>query len=206
LEIGAGFGYVSKKAVKKGAHVYVNDIDAKNLKGFEDALSIQEREKTTLIPGKFPNKFGIQDSSLDAVLAQRVMHYLNPDEFDKGLKIINNLLKVGGKFYMTIDSPYTRPWQGFISEFEMRKKGFDRYPGFIKGISKYNASNVYGNVDALNFMDADVARERLEEVGFQVLEAIYLNDITKYYDELRLDGREAVGIIAVKINNVMDSK
>jgi SAM-dependent methyltransferase len=189
LEIGAGFGFVSQKALEKGATVYVNDLDKRHLEIFKASVPEKHNAQVILAPGKFPNTFKIKAGSLDAILAQRVLHFLSPEEMDKGLKIMYDLLKDGGKVYVTIDSPYSKTWESFIPEYEMRKSGEERYPGLFK---------IKGVKTAQNLMDLDVAVKRFKEAGFTIEDELYLNNSSKFFNEIRLDGREAVGIIAYK--------
>ncbi len=189
LEIGAGFGFVSQKALEKGATVYVNDLDKRHLEIFKASVPAKYENQVILTPGKFPSSFKIKTGSLDSILAQRVLHFLSPEEMDRGLKIMHDLLKDGGKVYVTIDSPYSKTWESFISEYELRKSGEERYPGLFK---------IKGVKTAQNLMDLEVAVKRFKEAGFKVEEGIYLNNASKFFNEIRLDGREVVGIIAYK--------
>ncbi len=189
LEIGAGFGYVSQKALEKGATVYVNDLDKRHLEIFKASVPAKYEEQVILAPGKFPANFKIKNDSLDSILAQRVLHYLNPSEMDKGLKIMYDLLRDGGKVYVTVDSPYNKKMEYFIKEFELRKAGQERYPGSIKTKSPK---------DIKNFMDLDTTVKVFKEAGFEVYDSFYLNNSPKYFNDIRLDGKETVGIIAYK--------
>ncbi len=189
LEIGAGFGFVSQKALEKDAMVYVNDIDKRHLDIFKASVPVKYSEQVILSPGKFPSNFNIKPNSLDAILAQRVLHFLSDKEVDAGLKIMYDLLKDGGKVYAVIDSPYSKTWESFIPEYEMRKSGQERYPGLFK---------IKGKKISNNLMDLDIAVARFKEAGFEIDSDFYMNNSSKFFNEIRLDGRESVGIIAYK--------
>ncbi len=189
LEIGAGFGFVSQKALEKGATVYVNDLDKRHLEIFKASIPVKHEQQVILAPGKFPSNFKIKSGSIDAILAQRVLHYLSPDEMDKGLKIMHDLLKDGGKVYVTVDSPYNKKMDSFIKEFELRKSGQERYPGSVKTKS---------TKDIKNYMDLDILVRAFKDAGFAIEEEFYLNNSSKFFNDIRLDGRETAGIIAYK--------
>ncbi len=109
LEIGAGFGYVAHKALEKGAEVYANEIDERHLEIIQKNAPSYKKNRLHLINSKFPfniSSVKLKVNSLDAVLAQRVLHFLKGSQLERGAKVIYDLLKPGGRVYVTVNSPY----------------------------------------------------------------------------------------------------
>src|SRR6185437_549051 len=69
LEIGAGFGYVSLKAVEKGAEVYINDVDQRHLNIIREHVPLDKSDKLHFIKVRFPANLNIANGTLDAILA-----------------------------------------------------------------------------------------------------------------------------------------
>ena len=63
-------------------------------------------KKLYLYPAKFPEETNFPEKSFNAVLASRVLHFLDGNKIEKGLKKIHSWLIPGGTFYFISMSAY----------------------------------------------------------------------------------------------------
>ena len=81
--------------------------------------------------------------------------------------------------------------------FEKRKKEGDKWPGLIKDISLYNPQRGGFLPKLLHFFDPDTLSEIILRQGF-LIEQVSTFARPEFPLDLQLDGRESVGLIAVK--------
>lgn len=200
LEIGAGFGYFSIKAIEKGAQLNVNDLSQKHLNIFSEALSEHQQSQVKILPGKFTEIAAqVENASLKSVLAQRVFTYMNPDELANTLNLINQKLIAGGKLYIVTQTPYTKQWLNLIPEYEKRKADKQANPGFFNDLEDYSQDNSR-KIASQYLLDSPELEALLHKSGFTIDKSFYLshNRKSKHSREHKLDGREFVGVIAIK--------
>jgi hypothetical protein len=198
LEIGAAYGYASKAALKEGALVWINDLDERHLQIFKE--DIKEKEllsKVTLLPGDFPDAIKLSPNSFDAILAVRVFHFFEPNKLERAAAETYKYLKKGGRVYIVAETPYLKNWAGYIPVYESKKSKGDPYPGYFTNLSDYNKTNAKNLPNAFNFLDPDVLTRVYTKAGFKVELATFL-DRQDFPENMKLDGRESVGFIAVK--------
>ena len=88
-------------------------------------------------------------------------------------------------------------YSSFIPIYEERKKQGDPWPGLLEDTSPFKSIR-YNNIPHfLNFFDTDIMRRVSENCGFIVEECEHLNR-KDFPPEVRYDGRESVGLIAMK--------
>lgn len=198
LEIGAAMGFSVEEALKRDALVTANDLDPKHLEVLKNRLSPDLLPALKTCPGRFPEDLTFNSCSFDFVLAMQVLHFLEGTEIEAGLLKIYDWLKPGGKFFVTMGTPYTRIIESFIPVFEKRKAEGDPWPGTFEIKEHCNDPEcVKDNPSRINFVDQDILERILKKAGFQIecIEEFSRNDIP---EELKLEGRECVGAIAVK--------
>ena len=198
LEIGAAFGVASFEALKRGATVIVNDLDKRHLDVFYEKTPQEYKDKITLISGDFPRDVNLTECSLSAILCSRVIHFFDPDTVIKSIKHCFSLLKVGGKAFFTVESPYLKNWNRFPIDFIIRKESGDRFPGYVKTRDYINSGEIADNLpEYMHFFDEEILSRVFRECGFEV-EKCFLFPRPYFPEEVQLDGRESVGIIATK--------
>ena len=128
----------------------------------------------------------------------RVAHFFDGNTLRQAIAKVYDALTDGGKFYLIAETPYLRNWQKFIPEYEKRKKFGSEWPGLIENVSQYTNSKRLDLLPKLvHWLDKNVLKRELEAAGFQINEVGYIN--RDYFpDDIRLDGRESVGIVGVK--------
>jgi 2-polyprenyl-3-methyl-5-hydroxy-6-metoxy-1,4-benzoquinol methylase len=108
FEIGASSGRFAWKALLTGANVTINDLYANQLdkahEFVEDNLPEYYNVNLNSIKGDILDIFNIAPSSknkFDFVYSQNLIHFFNPIECKSFAKIVWDLLKPGGKAYIT---------------------------------------------------------------------------------------------------------
>ncbi len=198
LDIGAAFGAATVPALKASqCCVIADDIGKENLLVLRKQADERDRDRLYLNEKRFPQELEFAAGSLQAVLACRLFHFLRGDEIDEGLKKIFDWLVPGGKLFVITSTPYQGVIKEFVPIYEERWANGVRWPGHVEDYG--NASKaVYSNLHAfLHVMDERPLRRALEEAGFEI-ERIGLIDRRKTIPTLSWDGREGIGVIAIK--------
>ena len=74
----------------------------------------------------------------------------------------------------------------------------ENWPALITNTDIYFEQIQHKNIPSFfNFLDVDILSRCLEKTGFSIQEINYFSRLD-YPDEIRLDGREGVGAIAIK--------
>lgn len=200
LDVGAGYGFLSRRALSKGIFVISNDIEIRHLLYCRKKVkNPDEIERLFLNINPFPF-LDIPKSFLKAVILHRVLNYLSGEEIDLGFEKIKHWLKKGGKIYiMVLSSEHIDYRQQILPEYEKRKKNGDLWPGMYLDVSKYLPEQAYTLPDKLHIMDKEVLQKALERHGFEIERIGYVS-MQGFGINPMYDGKEAVGAIAVKTN------
>lgn len=198
LDVGTGYGSLSRQALSKGMHVISNDLEMRHLiysrKKIKDS---DERLHLFLNKNPFPN-LDIPAESLRAVILHRVLHFLSGKEIDIGLDNVKRWLKPGGKIFIAVlSSEHIAYRDQFLPEFEKRKKEGDPWPGMYLDVPKLFSNQAYALPDKLHPMDQEILQKALERHGFEIERVGYISMIG-FSTELNRDGKETIGIIGVK--------
>jgi ubiquinone/menaquinone biosynthesis C-methylase UbiE len=197
LEIGAGDGSVSLEALKKGAIVWVNDLEMAHLKDFSHKVPQNVSNQYTLVTGDFPSEINLPTSHFDMILLARVLHFFDPPKLETAIARIFTLLKPGGKVFVLAATPYSHDWKSFTAEYEKQKKNGELYPGYTKNFSRYTSNFKSQVPETMHFLDPVVLRREFEKTGFIVIEANFLQQKNFWRGELSQDF-SLVELIALK--------
>lgn len=197
LEIGAAYGVATLKALEIGCQVIANDLDERHLKILLERTPKQEKERLTLLPGKFPEEINIPQKSVGAILICRVLHFFNGQRIELAINKAFGWLKSGGKLAIIAETPYLKNFQNFIPIYEQRKKQGHPWPGFIEDTMEFGPDRGKFLPKQVHWLDKEVLCRAVEKVGFLIEEVSFI-DRKDFPDDLRLDGRESVGLIARK--------
>ncbi|MBY0462494.1 MAG: class I SAM-dependent methyltransferase [Alphaproteobacteria bacterium] len=198
LDVGAGYGFLSRKALSKGVFVISNDIEMQHLlysrkkvKNPDEILSL------FLNTTPFPY-LDIPKNFLRAIILHRVLHFLPGKEVDLGLENAMTWLKKGGKVYiMVMSSEHIGYREKVLPEFERRKKKGDPWPGMYLDVEEHLPDQAYSLPKQLHIMDQEILRNALERHGFEIERMGYVS-MQGFGTETARDGKEAIGAIAVK--------
>jgi SAM-dependent methyltransferase len=194
LDIGCAYGVATLAALDKGARVLAADIEPAHLEILAKRTPAEQRgrlrtQTATLPDSDFPAQ------SFAAILASRVLHFLDGEQIEITVRKMFSWLVPGGRLYLVADSPYTGPWYTHAETYEQKKAAGDPWPGFV---SDYRAllpdsTDPEGHPNFINPLDPDILTRVCREAGFDIISAEFLSGSTP-----RAKGNEHAGIIARK--------
>jgi hypothetical protein len=195
LDVGAAFGVATIPALAAGATVYANDLSHDHLAALVEQAGSELRSRLVLFPGRFPVDLKISEDELGAILIARVLHFFTGNEIEAAFAWCFQRLRVGGRLYVTAETPYLRNVQSFIPEYERRRASDARWPGFIDDFPQWDSRRGVNLPKQMHLLDEAVLAREASRAGFRVLHAEKFGR-PEFPAELRLDGRESVGVIA----------
>ncbi len=197
LEIGAAYGIASLKALSKGVTVVSNDLDPRHLKILERKCPEEYRDRLSIVVGDFVNT-DFPANHFGAILTARVFHFMDGPTLRKALSRCYNILQENGKLFIVTDTLYMKDWQSFIPVFEQRIKDQIEWPGLVEDISFFGSKRVPQIPKLMHWLDQNTLKRELNLANFYVEEIAYL-DRKDYPNDVRLDGRESIGTVAIKL-------
>lgn len=211
LEIGCGFGDVPILALERGVKEFVaNDLCEAHLKILksraEKRFKKQQQNKIIFRQGKAPEFLKKLAPSFDAILMEKVLHFLTPQEIIFCLEEFKRLLIPGGKIYVTVGSPFSSLYEKNVAhDFLKRKKEGENFPGHFSNImsmiKKESMEKNYHNhkvPDEMVLFDCDLLTKLFEDFGFKVLESFSLKIPTQenpFWQSCHEDESNTSGII-----------
>ena len=198
LEIGTAYGRTTIAALKKGATIIANDLSADHLDILFQNTPESLRKNVTLVPGAFPDAISIEDNSLGAVLSSRVLNFLEPEILPAAIDKIFKWLRPGGKFFMLVSSPFMHNFFRFLPEYWENKAKNATWPGHLKDIPEYVPERSEDLPYFINLLDMEQVTLLLNDAGFHIEKIGYSGATSLHPSDMRSDGREHVGVIAVK--------
>lgn len=196
LEVGAAFGLSTIAALAAGAEVIANDLDARHLRMLSERVPDSYRSRLRILHAAAPD-LPITDNTLAGILISRVLHFFDGFRIRQMLYNAYRWLMPGGRLFLVAETPYQRTVESFISTYERRKAEGRHWPGLIHDINSY-ASNTSGSIPSMvHFLDDQILRRELNRAGFLVKQS-KLFARTDFPEQYRLDGRESVGLVAMK--------
>jgi ubiquinone/menaquinone biosynthesis C-methylase UbiE len=197
LEIGAAYGVASLKAISMGAHMLVNDLDLRHLEVIKDQLNDVESSRVKFMAGSFPEDLDIESNSLGAILICRVLHFLTPKELEFAFEKMTSWLTTGGKLFVIGETPYLKNFQSFIPIYKKRCAEGESYPGFIQDVMQVDPVRGANLPKQMHFLDKELLQDLCQKNGLAVEKCEYI-ERPYFPEDLKLDGRESVGLIAIK--------
>lgn len=201
LDIGAAYGNATIPALKRGSKVIANDLDIRHLQILQQYCPNEFRDNLKLLPGKFPDEIELEDNILDGALICRVFHFMTGEMIEKALKKIYKILTKKGKLFIICESPYIKVWAKFIPIFEKRRQEGVKWPGFIDNLKEYCFAEQYIHnlPEKVNWFDTNTMAKAVIQAEFEIEKLSYIDRRGVFPDDVLLDGKESVGVIAVKM-------
>ena len=115
--------------------------------------------------------------------------------------VINAFALPGGKVFIVTDSVYRTIFRDLIPVYEKNVSGGLEWPGWTEDVRKFiptDRLNPETQPLAMNFLDPHLVRRELETAGLETETAAFFR-YTAGPDFARLDGREIVGAVGVKV-------
>lgn len=198
LDIGAAYGLATIPSLKKGAYVIANDLDMRHLEILKSKTPPSLLDHLELKPGRMPDQIDFEENSLGAVLASRVLNFIMPVELGLAFKKIYKWLKPGGKFFFLGGTPYMGNFRRFLPIYLKQKIEGNPWPGFLEDIPSFVPERSADLPLFIHLIDEDTLTHSLIEAGFVIEEIGYSPAIEEHPEDMKLDGREQIGAIAIK--------
>lgn len=213
IEIGTGFGNAPIDSLKRGVLEYTaNDLCSEHLEILKLRFQIEmdnvelEDSRLVLIPGRAPEALPWKKDYYDAILFDKVMHYMTPDDILSCLEWAQKALKMGGKIYILTASPYIAGFKekGLSIYLDRKCKGIP-FPGFVQNVREL--VDVQNTIPLLNiaevpnvmtFFDIEDLSALFENLDIEVIEQFSLCQPTPfhpYWQSVPLDQSSNVAII-----------
>jgi len=198
LDIGAAFGVCTLPALATGATVIACDIEPRHLAALMGKCPDADRPRLVPVLADFPNGPHFADESIGAVHAANLLNYLSGADLVRAAGLLFRMLRKGGRLFTVSGTPYAANIREFIPVYEENKRRGAEWPGEAFNLHALCADpSIRDLPDFLHLLDDEVLRRVFESAGFVVTEArMYKRDGLPDY--LRWDGRENVGMIALK--------
>ena len=198
LDIGAAYGLATIAALEAGAHVIANDLAPAHLEEIFRRTPEASRARLQLKAGRFPHQIHFEPETLGAIHASNVFHFLTGNQLSYGVRSAARWLRPGGKLFVQAATPYQAQFAGFIPEYQRRLAAGVKWPGWVEKISRYSQHKKLGVMPAsIHLLDDRTLVPLLEAAGFRV-ERAWLYQREDFPAELKLDGRESLGIVAIR--------
>jgi len=146
FEAGAGFSNITEQCLRKGILEYTaNDLSLEHLKMLAVRLAKTFGEQTAhtlqplyFLPGKVPNVLPDKVDYYDAILVDKMMHFLTPQEADDFLNWASKALKKGGKLFIFTASIYCKTFctNELITMRDKNQEQYNFYAGFAAQVDK----------------------------------------------------------------------
>ncbi|MDF1797225.1 MAG: hypothetical protein P1U63_11885 [Coxiellaceae bacterium] len=133
-------------------------------------------------------------------MCSRVLHFFDGESIEVILKKIRNWLVQGGELFIIVETPFLGNWTKFIPIYNNNKKNNAKWPGYAEVTTVFEDSGRASNLpEFMHFFDIDTMARVLSDCGFSVERISYIDRATTFPEDLLLDGRESLGVIAKKI-------
>ncbi len=202
LEVGAAYGVSTLEVLGRGQRILANDLDQQHLEILRQRAQKMnvKLDKLETVPGDFlsvldDDRYKEKFSSL---LCCRVLHFLKPSGIEKAFSLFAKLLEPGGLLHIVNETCYLKNFQGFIPTYEklLAQKGV--FAGFIEDVKSVDPNRGKNLPEFMTFFDVDTLEFLAEKYGFKVIKCGTFAR-PEFPEDIRLDGRESVGLIAQKI-------
>ncbi|MBN9565047.1 MAG: class I SAM-dependent methyltransferase [Alphaproteobacteria bacterium] len=197
LDVGCAYGYISSLCLEKELTVTALDIEPRHIAVLEEQTLNHHKKRLTTVVNRFPDHTPFEDNTFQHILVARVFNFMDDHQTAAAAKKLYQWLKPGGKVFVTVESPYLKYWLNFVQYFEARKKAGVEAPGLLTDPHHIAPTRSPYFPDMLNFHDPDTLSQFFIDAGFKI-ETCHFISRPEFPEALRHDGRESVGLIAVK--------
>lgn len=198
IDIGAAYGHVALEAASRKIPIIANDLDPRHLETILQRATQKQLPYIKPLPGKFPEQLSFKSNSLGAILICRVLHFFPPNEWVNAVDTLFQWLVPGGKLFMTNESPYFGTMRKFIPVYLDRKRKGHPWPGLMQKMEHFDDTRKKDVNSVINLLSLTETKAVLEDVGFDVEYIEYMDRKGMYPEDALYDGRETVGVIAIK--------
>lgn len=196
LEIGAAYGLTILPALRTGAQVIANDIDARHLLLLRERTEENLRVRLTLNNKKFPAQTEFPNHSIGAILLCRVMHFFKEDEIEQAITKMTKWLVPGGRIFIITMSPYHSLFQEILPAYIQKVKGNVPWPGMIHNMHQLAPHLKHHIPNFLHVMEHGTLGKFFEQRGFKIVEDSFFD--YPHPKAEKSDGKGYYGVILEK--------
>lgn len=194
LDIGCAYGVATLAALEQGARICACDMEAQHIAILDQRVPTTARQRYRSVTGTLPD-IDFPPDSFGAILASRVLHFLDGPAIAAAVRKMHTWLRPGGQLYLVADTPYTGPWYIHADRYEQRKAAGEAWPGFCDDYAALlpQGTDPAGHPSFINPLDPDILTRECAAAGFDVIRAEFLAAATT-----AARGREHAGVVAAK--------
>ncbi len=196
LEIGPAYGWLTHKVLEIGAAIVALDISKEHLEILVKEAPKKYLENLYVYHGEFPDEVKFKDNSFDAIMASRILHFLDGVTLERSLDKLHNWLSPSGKLVATNCSIYHSSVKGKMSKtFQERIANNERWAGMT---TNNDFDRIHDDHSAyfLNCFYKEQLEELLPRHRFKIEQINYF-DYPK--DPWPDEGKGHIGFVATKI-------
>lgn len=197
LDIGAAYGVATLAALEQGARVIANDIDPRHLDILETRVPPEHRARLALLPGAFPDDISVDDGSIGAVLAARVLHMFDGPQIERSAAMMFQALAPGGKAFVISEASTFFRYPQLREKYDAQLKSGRPWPGFVTGVRALLPEEAEHVPDQVHFLTP-------EDLSLVFLNAGFVVEWCEFYQR-NVGGegpwyqrRRSVGLVARK--------
>lgn len=191
LDIGCAYGVATHAALARGARVCACDMEPRHLEYVREHAPPGSLARLRTQVGVLPD-VEFPAASFDAILASRVIHFLDGPGVTRVIHAMRDWLRPGGRLFLVADSPYMPQWTSIIPGYEAAKAAGDPWPGMIHDFRPFTRPSL-GGPPFLNTLDPDILARECAHAGLEVERAGFF---PMHRLAERAQGREHAGCVA----------
>jgi len=192
LDIGCAYGVATLPALAAGARILACDMEQRHLDILSKRVPAKQHERFRCQTASLPDS-DFPAGAFGAILASRVLHFLNGPDIETTVSKMYDWLLPGGRLFLVADTPYTGPWYTQADEYERKKAAGDPWPGYVDDYVGLlpEGTDPEGHPTFINPLDPDILARVCTEAGFTVESAEFLGAAASY-----AKGNEHAAVIA----------
>ena len=199
LDIGAAYGIATIPALEKGAYVVANDMDQRHLDILKSKVPSALQNHLELKVGAMPHDINFPEHYFGVILASRILNFVDPKVLKLCFSLIYKWLKPGCRFVYLGATPYMGTFRHFLPQYLKNKQEGCEWPGLLEDIMAHAPADKAQNLpEFINLIDKDLLNVLLTESGFVIETMDYIPAEKEHPEDMKLDGREHLGAIAIK--------
>lgn len=197
LDIGAAFGVATIPALENGASVIACDLSDEHLDILAQSVPKKYSKKLSLIQKAFPYELDFEKDSLSGILISNVLHFLDGEAVETGLKKAYDWLEPNGKLFITVMTPHLSFYHLLIPEYNKRVKEGWKWPGIFNPQLVATEKWKDNLPEFVHLFEPETLKKVVEEAGF-IIDDMHYFCYQNYPDEHRTDGKEYISLCAKK--------
>jgi SAM-dependent methyltransferase len=195
LEIGCAYGHVVRDVLALGGKIVASDLSAEMLEILVRDCPKDRLNNLHVYPARFPDELSFKKESFSAILASRILHFLDGKTIEEGLALIHNWLMTGGKFYFTAISIHHDAIKAFLPTYQERVVKGVKWAGEIENQWEFSPEHKPYVPKFLHIFDKPQLERILPFHGFKIDKISLFN----YPDDTTAGDKGHIGFVATKV-------